>query len=96
VIYAVEYEMGRLLLSMPRASLPTEFTWNAYADLGWNIMYPLWVGGIITGIILGALSYFITLRMVPVVKNWRVPRWPRRQWHRKFKNRDAGRGMRDE
>ena len=39
VIYAVEYEMGRLLLGMPRTSLPTEFTWSAYADLGWNILY---------------------------------------------------------
>jgi hypothetical protein len=96
VIYAVEYEMGRLLLGIPRASLPTEFTWSAYADLGWNIIYPLWVGGIIAGIILGSLSYFVTMRMVPIVKNWRVPRWPRRQWHRKFKNRNAERGTRDE
>ena len=96
VIYAIEYEMGRILLDLPRASLPTEFTWSAYADLGWNILYPIWVGGILTGIILGALAYFITLRLVPLVKNWRVPRWPRRHWHRKFKNRDAGRETRDE
>ena len=85
VIYAIEYEMGRILLGMPRASLPSELSWNAYFDLGWNIMYPLWVGGIVAGIILGALSYFITLWLVPVVKNWRVPRWPRRHWHRKFR-----------
>ena len=96
VIYAIEYEMGRILLDLPRASLPAEFTWSAYANLGWNILSPIWVGGILTGIILGALAYFITLRLVPLVKNWRVPRWPRRHWHRKFKNRDAGRETRDE
>lgn len=88
VIYAIEYEIGRILLGLPRARLPAEFTWGAYATLGWDIMYPLWVGGILAGIILGALSYFLTLHMVPLVKNWRVPRWPRRQWHKKFKHKD--------
>ena len=88
VIYSIEYEMGRILLSMPRASLPAEFTWGAYADLGWEIMYPLWVGGTLAGVILGALSYFVTLRMVPIVKTWRIQRWPRRHWHKKYKKRD--------
>ena len=91
VIYAIEYEMGRILLDMPRASLPAELTWKAYAELGWDIMFPLWVGGIVTGIVLGALSYFITLRLVPVVKNWRVPRWPRRHWHKKWKTHSSNR-----
>lgn len=88
VIYSIEYEMGRILLSLPRASLPAEFTWGAYADLGWDIMYPLWVGGTLAGVILGALSYFVTLRMVPIVKTWRIQRWPRRHWHKKYKKRD--------
>jgi uncharacterized protein (DUF2062 family) len=82
-IYAIEYEIGRILLGLPRAKLPAEFSWGAYADLGWNIMYPMWIGGLVAGVILGALSYFITLRLVPIVKSWRVPRWPRRHWHRK-------------
>ena len=87
-IYAIEYEIGRILLKMERARLPSEFTWEAYASLGWDIMFPLWVGGILTGVILGALSYFVTLRMVPFVKTWRIPRWPRRHWHKKQKRRD--------
>jgi uncharacterized protein (DUF2062 family) len=96
VIYAVEYEMGRLLLGMERVGLPDKLTFDAYAQLGWDIMLPMWVGGLISGVVLGALSYFLTLRMVPIVKNWRVPRWPRRHWHRKNKDRNAGRGTRDE
>ncbi len=88
VIYSIEYEMGRILLSMPRASLPAEFTWGAYANLGWDILYPLWVGGTLAGVILGALAYFVTLRMVPIVKTWRIQRWPRRHWHKKYKKRD--------
>jgi len=95
-IYAIEYEIGRILLNVERVRLPLEFTWEAYSKLGWNIMYPLWVGGILAGIILGALSYFLTLRMVPIVKNWRIPRWPRRRWHKKLKKRNTGHGTRDE
>lgn len=93
-IYAIEYEVGRILLGMHRAHLPVEFTWKAYANLGWNIMYPLWVGGILAGIVIGLLSYFITLRIVPIVKNVRIPRWPRQHWHRKIKIRNAERGTR--
>lgn len=96
VIYTIEYEIGRVLLALDRVRLPTEFTWQAYASLGWNVLYPIWVGGIISGAILGALCYFITLRMVPIVKSWRVPRWPRRRWQKKSKGRDRKRGTRDE
>jgi uncharacterized protein (DUF2062 family) len=96
VIYTIEYEMGRILLAMPRASLPQEFSWEAYSQLGWDILLPLWVGGVLAGIILGALSYFLTLRMVPAVKARRIPRWPRRHWGRKSKVRDARRETRDE
>lgn len=88
VIYAVEYELGRLLLGMPRARLPGEFTWEAYRNLGWDILSPLWLGGIIAGLILGALAYFLTLQLVPIIKNWRIRRWPRRVWHKKVKKRD--------
>ena len=87
VIYAIEYEIGRILLGMERISFPLKFTWGAYADLGWNIMYPLWVGGLIAGVILGLLSYFLTLRIVPMVKGLRIPRWPRRDWYKRPKNR---------
>ena len=96
VIYAIEYEMGRILLGMPRARLPQEFTWEAYRNLGWDILAPLWLGGCIAGLILGALAYYVTLQLVPIVKSWRIQRWPRRSWHKKIKPRDAGRGRRDE
>jgi uncharacterized protein (DUF2062 family) len=87
-IYAAEYEGGRLLLGMDRVGLPTEFTWKAYTHLGWEILFPMWVGGILAGIVCGFLTYLVTLRLVPLVKNWRIRRWPRRQWHKKFKNRE--------
>ena len=84
-IYAGEYELGRLLLGMEHVGLPTEFTWEAYTHLGWEILLPMWVGGIIAGIVFGFLAYVMTLWLIPIVKTWKIRRWPRRHWHKKFK-----------
>lgn len=88
-IYAIEYEMGRILMSLPRVHLPVELTVKAYAELGWDILFPMWLGGIISGLILGTLAYYLTLRVIPVIKDWRVPRWPRRHWRRKPGQRET-------
>ena len=95
-IYAAEYEVGHRLLGMERFELPSELTWQAYSTLGWEILFPMWFCSIIFGVIFGFVAYQATLKLIPVVKTWRVPRWPRRHWHKKFKNRDAGRETSDD
>ena len=95
-IYAAEYEVGHRLLGMERFELPSELTWQAYSTLGWEILFPMWFCSIIFGVIFGSLAYQATLKLIPVVKTWRVPRWPRRHWHKKFKNRDTGRETSDD
>ncbi len=95
-IYAAEYEVGHRLLGMERFELPSELTWQAYSTLGWEILFPMWFCSIIFGVIFGSLTYQATLKLIPVVKTWRVPRWPRRHWHKKFKNRDTGRETSDD
>lgn len=85
VIYAIEYEVGRILLDIPRATLPAEFSFGAFKNLGYDILAPLWLGGVVAGVLCGSLAYFVTLRLVPLVKAWRIPRWPRRHWHKKWK-----------
>ncbi len=76
-IYALEYESGRILLGMERLALPGEFTFAALKTLGWEVTAPLLVGSLIYGVLCAALSFAMTLRMVPLAKAWRVPRWPR-------------------
>jgi uncharacterized protein (DUF2062 family) len=76
-IYALEYESGRLLLGMTRARLPVEFSFSAFGHLGWEVLLPLTLGSILYGVLCASLSYALTLRMIPVVKTWHVPRWPR-------------------
>ena len=95
-IYAAEYEVGHRLLGMKRFELPSELTWNAYSTLGWEILFPMWFCSIIFGVIFGFLAYQATLKVIPMVKTWHVPRWPRRHWQKKFKNRDMGRETSDD
>jgi uncharacterized protein len=76
-IYALEYESGRLLLGMSRVGLPAEFTFDSLKTLGWEVVAPLGLGSLIYGMICAALAFALTLRAVPLVKVWRIARWPR-------------------
>ena len=81
-IYVSEYEIGRLLLSMERFSLPSEFSLETMSQLSWNVLLPLCTGSLIFAIIFGSLSYALTIRFIPFVKTMRLPRWPRRHRNR--------------
>ncbi|HKL26252.1 MAG TPA: DUF2062 domain-containing protein [Desulfuromonadales bacterium] len=83
VIYAIEYEIGRIILSKPRAGLPEELTFGAFAGLGYDVLVPLWLGSMVAGVLCGSLAYFLTLRLIPAIKSWRIPRWPRENWRRR-------------
>ncbi|MEJ2201737.1 MAG: DUF2062 domain-containing protein [Desulfuromonadaceae bacterium] len=76
-IYALEYESGRLLLGMSRVGLPAELTFDSLKTLGWEVLLPLGLGSLIYGVICATLAFALTLRMVPLVKVWKIPRWPR-------------------
>jgi hypothetical protein len=78
-IYALEYESGRRLLGMDHAKFPSEFTFSALAGLSWDVLLPLCVGSLIYGILSAGLSYALVLRLIPSVRTWRIPRWPRRR-----------------
>jgi uncharacterized protein (DUF2062 family) len=78
-IYALEYESGRILLGMDHAKFPAELTFSALAGLGWDVLLPLCLGSLIYGILCAGLSYALVLRLIPSVRAWRIPRWPRRR-----------------
>ena len=77
LIYASEYETGRLLLGMERLGLPTEYTYDTLSQLSWDILLPLCLGSFIFAILFGALSYALTLRFIPSLRTLKVPRWPK-------------------
>ena len=74
-IYGLEYETGRYLLGMERVQL--HLSPEALSKLGYDILVPMCLGSLIYGVLLMAISYAVMLRMVPNMKNWHMPRWPR-------------------
>lgn len=86
-IYGLEYELGRRLLGMDYVGFPQELTMESVMKTGWEVVAPLWLGGILAGLLLAPIAYWLTLRLIPVFKTWRPRRWPRRQWHRKHRHR---------
>ncbi len=83
-IYALEYESGRVLLGMERLHLPAKLTFATLRTLGWQAIFPLCFGSLLYALVSGALAYALTLRLVPLLRNRRIPRWPRPHWkHRK-------------
>lgn len=76
-IYAAEYETGRFMLDMPRIHLPEQFNLETVGHLGHDLMIPMCVGSLVHGLLLGAICYALVLRLLPSLKTWRVPRWPR-------------------
>lgn len=76
-LYALQYELGRVILGMERARLPRELTFEIFQDLGRGVLLPLCLGSLIIGLLSAALAYAVTLRLIPVVRTWHIPRWPR-------------------
>ena len=56
---------------------PHQLTWAALRTLGWEVVGPLCFGSLIYAIVCGALAYALTLRLLPVLKTWNIPRWPK-------------------
>lgn len=77
VIYGLEYEIGRALMGRPRPEMHVFFNYQSIAEVGSEIMLPLCLGSLVFGIAVSAIGYAVTLHLVPLVKHWRVPRWPR-------------------
>ncbi len=76
-IYALEYEIGRMLLGKPPIGtfvLNRELTWETAMQMG----LPLGLGSVVLGIPLALISYALTLRLIPWLRQYRIPRWPKR------------------
>ncbi|MEA3361860.1 MAG: DUF2062 domain-containing protein [Thermodesulfobacteriota bacterium] len=78
LIYGLEYKVGRLLLGMPPLS-PNhpdfEWSWSLWA----HIAVPMVLGCLVLGIPVAIIGYSMTVRLVPSLKQWKIPRWPRRR-----------------
>lgn len=66
--YWLTFKTGLLLLGLP---LEQELTARAIRDifhLGGKIILPLWIGGVVIGLLSAVLSYFLVLNIYPFLK----------------------------
>jgi len=81
IIYALEYETGRTMLSMDYVSLPTELSFHTLGSLGWQVTFPLCVGSLVWTVFSWLASYYLCLKFAPMAKRFRIRRWPRKPLH---------------
>ncbi|MHB8909593.1 MAG: DUF2062 domain-containing protein [Syntrophales bacterium] len=69
LLYLSQYELGRILLGMDayRFELP-EYSLSAIAALGWRILLPLLVGGIVMAPLIAVPAYFIARRTITAIR----------------------------
>lgn len=79
IIYGMEYEVGRLLMGLPHPEVSIQFSHETLFGLGGQVFSPLWIGSIVLGIPVAMIGYALTIRFVPSMREWRVPRWPKRR-----------------
>jgi uncharacterized protein (DUF2062 family) len=82
-IYAAEYETGRLLLGLERVGMPEEMTYHNLCQMGSDMLLSLGLGSVLFACLGYVLTYAFTLRLLPSLKQSRIPRWPRPR--RRFK-----------
>jgi len=70
LFYVSQYELGRCLLGMARCSFElTDYSLQAIAALGWEILLPLLTGGIVMAPLFAVASYFIARRLLRTIRN---------------------------
>jgi hypothetical protein len=75
-IYILDYKVGCIITGVEGPSLDlADFSLSYLLDLGWDITYPLFVGGIVVGLLFLFPSYFITKRLVILYRERRRKRF---------------------
>lgn len=70
--YFAEYEVGKCILGMDSVHiLSADYNFQAIFKLGWEIMYPLQVGGVVLATVFAILAYFITYHAVQSARDRR-------------------------
>jgi uncharacterized protein (DUF2062 family) len=75
LVYFLDYKVGRIIIGGKAASLAAaDFSIRRLGELGWEISFPMFIGGLVTGLLLAIPSYFITRRIVILYRERRRKR----------------------
>ena len=71
--YLAEYELGVLVLGLgANPFVLADYDVRSILEIGWHILYPLMVGGLILAVLFTVPSYFITRHAVVKLRNRNV------------------------
>ena len=71
--YLAEYELGVLMLGLgANPFVLADYDVRSILEIGWHILYPLMVGGLLLACVFTVPSYFITRYAVVVLRNRNV------------------------
>jgi uncharacterized protein (TIGR03546 family) len=72
-LYLAEYEIGRFMLGISENPfIITHYDINTILEIGWHILHPLMVGGLLLAVVFTVPSYFITYHAVVKLRNRNV------------------------
>ncbi len=78
-VFYCTYKVGSWLLGQPPRQLPDAYSWDWVMSQMSTLWQPFLLGSVVTGVVLGALAYFLTMFY------WRW--WVSRQWRRRKQRR---------
>jgi len=65
LVYLLDYKVGQIITGEKALSIAgADFSIRRLVELGWEISVPMFIGGLVTGLLFAIPSYFITKRMV--------------------------------
>ena len=74
-VYLLDYKVGQIVTGASGPSLVlSDFSFSYLLELGWDIYYPLFMGGIVVGLFSLLPSYFITKKIVILYRERRRKR----------------------
>jgi uncharacterized protein (DUF2062 family) len=65
LVYFLDYKVGRTIIGKSVSlAAPSHFSISHLIKLGWEISYPMFIGGVIIGLLFAIPSYFITKQLI--------------------------------
>lgn len=69
LLYFFQYELGRLILGLQKSTWAmNDYSLESVMNLGWHILFPLQIGGIITAPFFAVPAYFLARRFIVVIR----------------------------
>ncbi|MCK9195838.1 MAG: DUF2062 domain-containing protein [Syntrophales bacterium] len=74
VLYFCQYELGSIILGLQKSAWAmNDYSLEGVMNLGWHILFPLLIGGIITAPFFAVPAYFLARRFVVVLRERNRP-----------------------